>query len=76
MILEVYKFNANFTNGMMKNMVLPQEMTFTGEAEAYDWCVRVNDNNRKGNCDYFVTDLEKVGIKEINPEPFTPGICV
>lgn len=65
MILEVYKFTANFTQGLMKNMVLPQEMTFSGEAEAYDWAVRVNDNNRNGHCDYFVTDLEKIGVKEL-----------
>lgn len=65
MILEVYKFDANFTKGLMKNRVLAQEMTFTGEAEALDWAVRVNDNNRKGNCDYFVTDLVKVGVREV-----------
>jgi hypothetical protein len=65
MILAVYKFNAHFTKGLMKNMVLGQEMTFTGEAEAYDWAVRVNENNRKGYCDFWVADLEKVGVKEI-----------
>ena len=65
MILAVYKFKANFTKGLMKNLVLDQEMTFTGEAEAYDWCVRVNENERKGHCDYFVTDLEKVGVREV-----------
>lgn len=65
MIVEVYKFKANFTEGLMKNMVMEQTMTFTGEAEAYDWVVRVNDNNRKGYCQYWVSDLEKTGVKEI-----------
>lgn len=65
MIVPVYKFNAHFTKGLMKNMVLEQAMTFAGEAEAYDWAVRVNENERNGHCDYFVTDLEKTGVKEI-----------
>lgn len=65
MILAVYKFKAHFTKGMMKNLVLDQEMTFSGEAEAYDWAVRVNENERKGYCDYWVSDLEKTGVKEI-----------
>lgn len=65
MILSVFKFNANFTQGMMKNMVIDQQMTFAGEAEAYDWCVRVNDNNRKGHCDFFVTDFEPAGFREV-----------
>lgn len=65
MILPVFKYKANFTKGLMKNMVIEQTMTFSGEAEAYDWCVRVNDNNRKGHCDYFVTDFEPNGFKEI-----------
>lgn len=65
MILAVYKFKAHFTKGLMKNLVLDQEMTFTGEAEAFDWAVRVNENERKGYCDYWVSDLEKVGVREI-----------
>lgn len=65
MILEVYKFTANFTAGLMNGLVNTQEMTFTGEAEAIDWVERVNANNRNGNCNYFVTDLEKIGVKEV-----------
>jgi len=68
MMLPVYKFKAYFTNGLMKGMIMPQTMTFTGEAEAYDWAVRVNENNRKGNCDYWVADLEADGFKEIDIE--------
>jgi len=65
MILPVYKFNAHFTKGLMKGLVLEQTMTFVGEAEALDWAVRVNDNNRKGHCDFWVADLEADGFKEI-----------
>jgi hypothetical protein len=65
MILTVMKFNANFTRGLMKNMVLEQTMTFSGETEAYDWAVRVNENERAGHCDYWVSDLEKIGVKEL-----------
>jgi len=65
MILETYKFNAHFTKGLMKGLVLEQTMTFTGEAEAYDWAVRVNANNRKDYCDFWVADLEKTGVKEV-----------
>lgn len=68
MILDVWKFKASFTKGLMKGLILPQEMTFTGEAEAYDWAVRVNENNRKGYCDFWVMDLEKIGVKEIDLE--------
>ncbi len=53
---------------MMKGMTLPQEMTFAGEAEAFDWASRVNENNRIGHCDYWVCDLEPNGFKEINLE--------
>jgi len=49
----------------MKGLVLEQTMTFVGEAEALDWAVRVNDNNRKGHCDFWVADLEADGFKEI-----------
>lgn len=65
MILTVMKFNANFTRGLMKNMVLEQTMTFSGETEAYDWAVRVNENERAGHCDYWVSDLENIGTKEL-----------
>jgi hypothetical protein len=68
MILPVYSFKARFTDGMMKGLTLNQEMTFTGEAEAFDWAVRVNKNNRNGNCDFWVTDLEKSGVKEVDWE--------
>ena len=65
MIVEVYKFNANFTSGIMKNMVMEQTMTFPSEENAYDWAVRVNENERAGHCQYWVSDLEKIGVKEI-----------
>ena len=65
MILPIYKYKAHFTKGMMKGLVLDQVMTFAGEAEAYDWAVRVNANNRKGHCDFWVADLEPDGFKEI-----------
>ena len=65
MIVPVFKFNAHFTRGLMKGMVIEQTMTFAGEAEAYDWCVRVNENERNGHCDYWVADFEQDGFKEI-----------
>ena len=65
MILPVYKFKAHFTKGLMKGMVMEQTMTFVGETEAYDWAVRVNENERKGHCDFWVADLEADGFKEI-----------
>lgn len=68
MILPIYKFKAHFTKGLMKGMVMEQTMTFTGEAEAFDWAVRVNENERKGYCDYWVADLEADGFKEIDCE--------
>ena len=68
MMLPIYKFKAYFTKGLMKGMIMSQEMTFTGEAEAYDWAVRVNENERKGHCDYWVCDLEPNGFKEIDIE--------
>jgi hypothetical protein len=49
-------------------MIMPQDMTFTGEAEAFDWACRVNDNHRLGYCDYWVCDLEPNGFKEIDIE--------
>ena len=68
MMFPIYKFEAHFTKGMMKGMVMPQEMTFTGEAEAFDWACRVNDNHRIGYCDYWVCNLEPNGFKEIDCE--------
>lgn len=68
MMLPIYKFKAYFTKGLMKGMTMPQEMTFSGEAEAYDWAVRVNENERKGHCDFWVADLEPNGFKEIDIE--------
>lgn len=65
MIVDVWKFNANFTKGLMKNLVMEQTMTFPSEANAYDWAVRVNDNNRSGHCDYWVSDLEKIGVRDL-----------
>lgn len=65
MIVEVWKFEANFTKGLMKNMVMEQTMTFPSEDNAYDWAYRVNQNERAGHCDFWVSDLEKVGVKEI-----------
>jgi len=65
MIVDIYKFNATFKKGLMKGIVSEQTMTFSGEKEALDWMIRVNRNCADGNCDYMVTDLEKVGVKEI-----------
>lgn len=65
MILEVYKYKSHFTAGLMKGMTIDQDMTFVGEAEAFDWAYRVNENNRKGGCPFWVTDLEKIGVKEV-----------
>lgn len=65
MIVDVFKFNANFTTGLMKNLVMEQTMTFPDENNAYDWAYRVNQNNRSGHCEYYVTDLEKIGVKEL-----------
>ena len=60
MILEVYKFQAHFTAGLMKGMISEQTMTFVGEAEAIDFVYRVNENNRKGECPYWISDLSFV----------------
>ena len=68
MLLPIYKFKAHFTKGLMKGMIMPQEMTFTGESEAYDWMLRVNANERRGNCDFWVSDLKENGFKEIDCE--------
>ena len=68
MLLPIYKFKAHFTKGLMKGMIMPQDMTFTGESEAFDWACRVNDNHRLGYCDYWVCDLEPNGFKEIDIE--------
>jgi hypothetical protein len=68
MMLPIFKFKAHFTKGLMKGMIMPQDMTFTGEAEAFDWACRVNKNNRNGNCDFWVADLEPNGFKEIDIE--------
>ena len=65
MIVDVWKFNANFTKGLMKNLVMEQTMTFPSEANAYDWAVRVNENERNGHCDYWVSDLEKIGVRDL-----------
>jgi len=65
MILEVYKFKAHFTAGLMKGMIMDQDMTFGGEAEVYDWAYRVNKNNRVGECPFWVSDIEYVGEKEV-----------
>jgi hypothetical protein len=65
MIVPVFKYKAHFTRGLMKGMVMEQTMTFANEESAYDWCVRVNANERKGHCDYWVADFEKDGFKEI-----------
>lgn len=60
----VFKFKANFTKGLMKGLVMEQTMTFTGETEAFDWAVRVNENERKGHCNFWVCDIEQDGFKE------------
>ena len=65
MMVEIYKFNANFTNGLMKGLVMEQTMNFPSEECALDWVVRVNENNRNDNCDFWVSDLEYVEMKEI-----------
>lgn len=65
MNLEVYKFNAHFTAGLMKGMISEQTMTFVGESEALDFVYRVNVNNRKGECPYWISDLEFVETKSV-----------
>ena len=48
MLLPIYKFKAHFTKGLMKGMIMPQEMTFSGEElelvmEAFRAAVPVDD---------------------------------
>ena len=68
MKVDVFEFKANFTTGLMKNLVMEQTMTFPSEENALDWAVRVNNNNRSGHCEFWVSDLKRIGEKFLNGE--------
>ena len=66
MIVDVYGFTQNFTAGILKGMVIADnQLTFGSKKDAMAWFEGVNKNNEIGECDYFVTDFEKLGVTEI-----------
>lgn len=66
LVVPVYSFTQNFTAGILKGMVIEDnQMKFGSSKDAHDWMKGVNENNKNGHCDYFVTDLMKVGVVEL-----------
>ena len=63
------KFTAHHTCGILKGLSTTDTMKFGSESDAYDWAIRVNENQRKGNCKFWVDELEKVGV-ELLPRSF------
>lgn len=66
MIVQVYRFTQNFTAGILKDMVIADnQLTFGSKKDAMAWFEGVNKNNEIGECDYYVTDFEKIGVAEV-----------